>query len=248
MGRLVLASEARVHLWAVLRLLGVGALLAAAGVPLSAAAQVDEGQTGAWYMYFFNGRFGDGPWGVQGDVQLRMWEPTADLEQLLIRGGLTYTPPGTDVLITLGYGNVTSGVPGASSRTSSESRIYQEFLLPQRVGARLALRHRFRFEQRWVEGLDFRTRFRYALFVTVPLSRAEMRPGTVYLSVYDEVFINGQRDVGQGREVEYFDRNRLYGGLGYVFRDGLNAQLGYMQQTTDNWSKGQLQFSLHHSF
>jgi len=224
------------------------ALLTAGLVPAYAEAQVDEDQLGAWYMYFFNGRFGDGPWGVQGDVQLRMWEPTADLEQLLLRGGITYTPPGTNVLITLGYGNITTGVPGESSRTSGESRIYQEFLLPQRIGTRVNLRHRLRFEQRWVEGFDFRTRFRYALFLTVPLGDPELRPGSLYLSVYDEVFINGQRDVGDRLQVEYFDRNRLYGGLGYVLTDGLNAQLGYMQQTTNNWSKGQLQVSLHHSF
>jgi hypothetical protein len=48
--------------------------------------------------------------------------------------------------------------------------------------------------------------------------------------------------------VEVFDRNRTYGAIGFGLTDRLRTQLGYMQQTTDNISKGQLQLSLHHSF
>ncbi len=48
--------------------------------------------------------------------------------------------------------------------------------------------------------------------------------------------------------VELFDRNRLYGGLGYALADRRKLQLGYMIQTTDTFSKGQLQLSFHHVF
>lgn len=185
--------------------------LACAAMPTSAA--VDEDRLGAWYMYFFNTKFSQGPWGLQRDAQYRNWDLGGDLEQLLLRGGLTYQPKSANLLLTLGYANVTSGAFGDSSATNGEDRSYQELLLPQTVGPRVNLRHRFRYEQRWVENQDFRTRFRYALFMDAPLNRPEIEAGTLYLAVYNEVFLNGERDIGAGREVEIFDRNRFHAGV-----------------------------------
>lgn len=213
-----------------------------------ALAQVDEDQAGAWYMYFFNAGFEDSRWGLQGDLQHRNWDLGGDLEQLLLRGGLTFSPTSTNLLLTLGYANITSGHFGSSSSISSEDRAYQEALLPHTLGQRVYLRHRFRFEQRWVDGQDFRTRFRYALFVDVPLNRANLRQGAVYLSAYNEVFVNGQRAIGDKRRVETFDRNRLYAALGYSLSDSLRLQGGYMHQGSAAVSKGQFQLSLHQSF
>ena len=84
--------------------------------------------------------------------------------------------------------------------------------------------------------------------MNVPLNRDNLKKGAVYLSLYNEIFINGERDIGGGREVEIFDRNRLYGAIGYSLRDSLRVQFGYMHQKTDNVSKGQIQLSLHHGF
>ena len=210
--------------------------------------QVAEDELGAWYMYFFNDQFGDSRFGVQGDYQFRFWEVAGDLEQILLRTGLTYRPENANALFTLGYGHIISGVPGESSETSDESRIYQEALLPHAVGKRFLLTHRFRYEQRFVEGQDFRTRYRYNLFVNVLLRGEKLNKDAVYLALYNELFINGQRDIGDDRTVELFDRNRTYFGLGYGLSDKLRTQLGYMIQTTDNWQKGQLQVSLHQAF
>ncbi len=216
---------------------------------LTAQTGPDEDQLGAWYMYFFTHKFGDaGPWGVQGDIQYRNWNLGGDLEQLLLRGGLTFSPADAGITFTLGYGNVTTGAFGDSDATTGERRSYQEALFPQKIGERFLLTHRLRYEQRWVEGQDWRTRYRYNLFVNVPLNAVTLEQGTVYLALYNELFINGQRDIGDNRTVELFDRNRTYLGLGYGLRDNLRTQLGWMQQTTDNWAKGQLQVSLHHSW
>lgn len=214
----------------------------------SSHAQIDEDQLGAWYMYFWNNQFENSPWGLQGDVQHRNWDSVGDLEQLLIRGGVTYTPESSNVMFTLGYANITSGDFGSSSSTSSEDRIYQEALLPQRIGQRVYLRHRFRLEQRWVDNQDFRSRFRYALFMDVPLNQTDMSQGALYLSFYNELFINGENDIGDGRSVDTYDRNRSYAALGYTLRDDLRLQFGYMHQSSDAIDKGQLQLSLHHSF
>lgn len=216
--------------------------------PAAAPAQtVDDDQTGAWYMLFWTTRFGDGPWGLQGDVQYRDWSLLGDMEQLLLRAGVTWTPGDRAVTFTLGGAHITSGAFGDSDATTAERRIYQEALLGQRLGE-VRLRHRYRTEQRWVDDQDFRTRFRYALFVDVPLNGRGTGPGALYLAFYDEIFINGETDVGAGREVQRFDRNRLYGGLGYGVTPRLRVQGGYMFQTVPAATKAQLQLSAHLSF
>jgi len=153
-----------------------------------------------------------------------------------------------DVNETLGYGNITSGAFGDSNDTSTESRIYQEALLPHKISDRVYLKHRFRYEQRWVEDQDFRTRYRYNLFLNIPLNQPNLDKNSLYLAFYNEIFINGQKNIGDGRSVEIFDRNRLYGALGYAIKDNLKIQFGFMEQTLNNSSKGQLQLSMHHSF
>lgn len=212
----------------------------------SLSAQVDPGQLGAWYMYFWNTKLGESPFGFQGDKQYRNWNLAGDLEQLLLRGGATYQPANTGATFTLGYAFILTGQFGTSNNTTSESRIYQEALLPQKVGNRFYLTHRFRYEQRFVENQDFRTRYRYNLFLNIPLNQQDLKQGAVYIALYNELFINGQREIGPNRMVEIFDRNRTYGALGYSIADRLRVQAGYMRQTTDALSKGQLQVSLHH--
>ena len=231
-----------------MRLFYLLALLLCLNFTAIAQGGPDEDQLGAWYMYFFNKSFGESEFGLQGDYQFRFWDFGSDLEQVLLRTGVTYRPKDAGILFTLGYGHITSGVPGDDTGTSVESRIYQEALFPQKIGSRFLLTHRIRFEQRWVESQDFRTRFRYNLFVNVPLNKLQLEKKTVYIALYNEIFINGQTDIGDGRTVQYFDRNRTYLGLGYGLRDNLRLQAGWMKQTTVNWSKGQAQLSLHHSW
>jgi len=213
----------------------------------SADAQIDEDQLGGWYMLFWNTSFGDSQWGLQGDIQLRNWEVAGDLEQLLIRGGVTYKAT-DNALLTLGYGNITTGEFGDSDETVSESRIYQEALIDNKIGSMVYLKHRFRYEQRWVDDQDLRTRYRYNLFLTIPLAKEHFATKTAYLSFYNELFVNGQRDIGNGASVQLFDRNRFYGAVGYVLAANHKIQLGMMRQKTNTWAKNQLQLSLHSKF
>ncbi|UGU16442.1 DUF2490 domain-containing protein [Sinomicrobium kalidii] len=216
-------------------------------IPDTTSAQVDENKTGAWYMYFWNTTLKDSRFGFQGDIQYRNWDVMGDLEQLLLRGGVTYQPEKANIKFTLGYGYVLSGEFGDSNATSEESRIYQEALLPHKLADRFYLTHRFRFEQRWVQSQDFRTRLRYNLFLNVPVNQVTLDKGAIYLALYNEVFINGQKEVGNGNTVEIFDRNRLYTAVGYSISDNLRVQAGYMRQSTNTLDKGQLQLSLHHT-
>ena len=212
------------------------------------SAQIDQNQEGAWYMYMWSHENTESGFGVQGDIQHRNWKTIQDLEQLLIRGGLTWRPQGSAFKYTLGYAHITSGAFGPSNDKSEESRIYQEALGNQRLGNKWLFTHRFRLEQRWVDGQDFRSRFRYFLGLNYPFNKDNLQQGALYLSLYNELFVNLNRDIGNNREVDYFDRNRAYAALGYSVQDNLRLQFGYMWQESKNFGKGQYQLNLIHSF
>lgn len=209
----------------------------------------ERNQTGAWYMYFWSAKIKESGFGFQGDAQYRNWNLAGDLEQLLLRAGPTYSPKGTKAKFTIGYGYVLSGGYGIEDNsTTQEHRIYQEALLPHKVGNRVYLTHRYRFEQRFVQDQDFRMRVRYNLFLNVPFNKPEMNKGAVYLALYNEVFVNTSKNIGQGRTVSIFDRNRLYGAVGYHILNNVKVQLGYMYQSLAASGKGQAQISVHTSF
>lgn len=211
-------------------------------------AQIDDDQLGAWYMYFWTADLNESRWGFQGDIQYRNWDIIGDLEQLLLRGAVTYRPKDTNIKLALGYANITTGAFGDDDSTVNESRIYQEALMPQKVGGRLYFTHRFRYEQRFNEGQDFRTRFRYGLFLNIPLSGKEIVAKSWYLGFYNELFINGENNIGDGRRVNTFDRNRLFGAVGYALKKDLKIQVGLMRQISNGVDKTQLQFGVFHSF
>ena len=60
--------------------------------------------------------------------------------------------------------------------------------------------------------------------------------------------MNGELEIGRGRSIERFDRNRFYTALGFGVNDRSQVQAGYMIQTVPGGSKGQIQVSLHTSF
>ena len=51
-----------------------------------------------------------------------------------------------------------------------------------------------------------------------------MEKNTIYLALYNEIFINGQRDIGNGNSIEIFDRNRFYAALGYMVNKDLKMR------------------------
>ena len=55
---------------------------------------------------------------------------------------------------------------------------------------------------------------------------------TLYLSSYNELFLNHENNV--------FDRNRLYGGLGYKLSNLIRFELGYMNQFFSNGNRDQI--------
>tara|TARA_X000001036_G_scaffold166568_1_gene157873 strand:+ start:92 stop:790 length:699 start_codon:yes stop_codon:yes gene_type:complete len=211
-------------------------------------AQDDHDELGSWYMYVFNTSFNDSKWGFQGDIQHRNFNILGDLQQIMLRGGINYKPKNTPLKLVLGYANITTGTQGSSDEIFAENRFYQETSFAFKLGKKIYSNHRFRYELRFVDDHNTRTRYRYNLFINIPLKGETIVAKTPYIAFYNELFINGQRNIGMGRTVEFLDRNRLYSAFGYMIRQGLKVQFGLMRQTTNLSGKNQLQFSIHHSF
>lgn len=184
-------------------------------------------------MYFGNKSL-KSRWNWHHEVQYRNYNAIGDLEQLLLRTGVGYNLSENNNNFLLGYGYILSQnyLDNSDDKIDvNEHRIFQQFITRQSF-SRFSLQHRYRFEQRFIED-DFRLRFRYFLSINVALSNPEMVDNTVYLSAYNEIFLNTE-------EGNVFDRNRLYGGLGYRVSPKLRFELGYMNQFLANGKRDQL--------
>lgn len=198
---------------------------------LPSISKAQESDFGNWIIYIGNKQLNE-KWNLHHEVQYRNYNAIGDLEQLLLRTGLGYNLSESNDNLLLGYGYILSeNYLGDSSNkvTVNEHRIFQQFTTKQKVGS-LGLNHRYRFEQRFVES-DFKMRFRYFLGLNLPLSKKEDGKSKFYLSAYNEIFLNSESSV--------FDRNRLYGGIGYNINSAIRVEAGYMNQFFETSSRDQ---------
>lgn len=204
-------------------------------LPNNSVAQNGSKMYGDWLMYFGQVRLNE-TWSVHNELQWRNHEMLPNLEQLLIRGGVNYHF-NQKFFVTAGYGYIsTHPFDKELIRTiSNEHRIWQQAMYRNRLG-RFFMEHRLRYEQRWINS-QFAQRGRYRLMLTVPLNKPEIEPGTFVVAVYNELFANIQKN-------NIFDRNRLYGAIGYQFSPILQIQVGSLYQTIPDYSKHYFQFAL----
>ncbi len=185
------------------------------------AAQNND--VGNWLIYFGNYKANE-KWNWHHEVQYRNYNAIGDLEQLLLRTGLGYNlSDNNNNNVLAGYGYILSEnyLAGQGDKVAfDEHRLFQQFITHQRF-ALIQLQHRYRLEQRWI-GEDFKWRFRYFLSAHLPLPLLRERENYFYLSLYNEVFLQPGK--------QPFDRNRLYGGLGYRWSDSVKTEVGYMNQ------------------
>ncbi len=199
-------------------------------MPVSLLAQSTD--VGNWMIYFGDKKISE-KWNWHHEVQYRNFNAIGDTEQLLLRTGIGYNLSENNNNLLLGYGFIYSEpyIGDTGDKTQfNEHRIYQQFITRQTSG-RVAFQHRYRFEQRFFED-DTRLRLRYFLGITVALNHNQLVDNTVYLSAYNELFVNTEQTV--------FDRNRLYGGVGYRMSKNVRTEIGYMNQRTNTVSRNQL--------
>lgn len=208
----------------------IATLIIALVLPFFAMSQ--DSNLGNWLIYIGNKKL-NSKWNIHNEVQYRNYNAIGDLEQLLLRTGVGYNLSENNDNILLGYGYILSEnyIGNTDDKVSvNEHRIFQQFTTKQKIG-NVGLSHRYRFEQRFVED-DFKMRFRYFLGINVPLQYKEEGKNPLYLSLYNEIFLNTKSSV--------FDRNRVFGGLGYKFSDNLRMELGYMNQYFETSGRDQI--------
>ena len=185
-----------------------------------------ENNVGNWLIYFGNKDL-NSKLNWHHEIQYRNYNLLGELEQLLIRTGLGYNVNEYNNIL-LGYGFIDSRNIFFETNEIikvNENRIYQQFISKHAIG-KIKVQHRYRFEQRFIED-DFKLRYRYFLSLNVPLLKGNEK---YYISAYNEIFINSN-------EVNTFDRNRIYGGLGYKLNSNIKLEMGYMNQIFNNSSE-----------
>ncbi len=184
---------------------------------------------GGWnifnYNYYFNKKVF-----LYGEVQVRSQQLADDFyyHELKLGAGYNITDKSA---VFLGLGNYkTYTFPGNFEKpvTANEYRIWQQFIMVNYV-SRIKFEHRYRVEERWINS-DFFMRFRYRLFAFLPLNHATLTAKTVYIPVYDEVFFTNKEP--------YFIRNRIFGGLGYMFTKSISLHTGFIRQFDYRTSDG----------
>jgi hypothetical protein len=192
---------------------------------------------GAWYMYFGNNKISK-KFNLHNEIQYRNFDAGGDLEQLLIRTGIGYDLTENNNNILLGYGFILSQpYLNGEKAENIEHRIFQQYITKQKFG-RFNIQHRYRLEERILED-DFRMRFRYFLGFNIPINNKELVPKTFYASAYNEIFLHLDSPV--------FDRNRVYGALGYVINKNMRIEAGYMNQIQENKNRGQIQVGFYNN-
>ena len=191
--------------------------------------QAQGSDVGNWLIYIGNKKV-NSRFNLHNEIQYRNYDAIGDLEQLLLRTGLGYTFKDNSSNLLLGYGYIVSeNYKDENDKYAiNEHRIFQQFTSSQTIGS-IKIQHRYRFEQRFVER-DFKQRFRYFVSFNIPL---KIKKNTqTYLSVYNEIFMNTNSPV--------FDRNRLYGGIGYNINNNIRIEIGYMNQFFEKYNRDQL--------
>lgn len=206
---------------------------------ISTLSLSQKSDTGNWLLYFGNQKINE-KWNWHNEIQYRNYNFIGDTNQLLLRTGIGYnlTENNNNILLGYGYINTQNYVANSDEKIQvNEHRIFQQFINKQNVG-RIFIQHRYRIEERFIES-DFKMRFRYFLAVNIPMNKKVMDKNAVYFSAYNEIFIN--------KETPLFDRNRIYGALGYVINKSIKVEVGFMAQTLEKSNRNQFQVALFNS-
>lgn len=171
-------------------------------------------------------------WSAYIELQSRSIEDFMLPDYYEIKGGPTYHINKQNAVL-VGVGRY--GTYRDRDFYQREIRVWLQYIFSHNLG-RAKFDHRLRAEKRFFNfpQTDENTndeRYRYRLSLTVPLNSEKVRPGTVFLNAFEEVFVGPKNP-------DTFKRNRLFGGFGYQINDFMNANMGYMWQKEFSSLKG----------
>lgn len=212
--------------------LGLTAFLAvfSVGQTLAQTSLTSPTPVGSWFIGTVQLPTGEKKWGGFAELQARSNGPFTQYFYYELKGGVSYDIDRNFSLMMAGgqyatydYQDLTAGP------LNSEKRLWEQLIVNQYL-SRLKFEHRYRVEQRWFTFRDgsqpFRNRIRYRLNTFIPLNNRTITEKTVFLSLYDEIFLNPIGPV--------FERNRFYAGAGYQLNSQWILQLGMVNQTNYN--------------
>lgn len=189
-----------------------------------------------WFYYIGSHKLNE-KWGIHIEGQFRRSDFLNQWQQILLRSGINYHPT-QNILFTAGYVFAQTYPYGVypSGSAFPENRFWQQIQVRTPL-QKMEWVSRLRTEQRFVNqpvkqasgsyqpgDAVYTNRFRLMNRLSIPLNRKKIEPGSTYLSVSDELFVNSGKNVG----MNVFDQNRAIVSLGY-FMDRLGRiELGYM--------------------
>lgn len=202
------------------------------------AVHCASAQTGSWNIVNAKGVFNN-KWSVFAEGQLRSWKVYDQFYYYELKTAVNYNFT-KQLSVTGGLGTYhTYTTTGNFKRplTNNEFRTWLQLMMVQTFG-RIKIDHRYRMEQRWVTA-GYRNRYRYRLNAMVALNHKTITDKTLYATGFDELFFTNK--------TPYFERNRVFGGLGYQINNHVTFQAGYINQfdysATKEFAKGYLQLT-----
>lgn len=192
-----------------------------AGLPAQ-SIMAQKKETGAWQVVIAEWRVAP-KWKVFGESQLRSFGLYSRYYMHDVRGGVQYELAKNASLL-VGAGKFVSYSGDGNFEPpirSNEIRFWEQLTLDHSYG-RLRLEHRYRLEQRFVNG-NYRNRLRYRLGATIPVNHPKVVANTFFVQVSSEINLSDHKP--------YFDRNRAFAGVGYRFNPHVLVNAGWLPQT-----------------
>ncbi len=197
------------------------------------------GKLGSWNVLNVSKDFNK-TFGVFAEAQLRSLSFYNEFHYYEFKGGFHYDLDSVFSFI-VGAGRYDTYSPGGNFESpvkNQEIRSWGEFRIRHEF-RRARLDHRYRAEQRFTSN-GYRNRFRYRLALTVPINSLEIKKGVAYVQCWNELFFTDK--------ATYFERNRIYLGIGRRMTDHLTIQSGYLHQfdynLTDETGRDFLQIAI----
>lgn len=206
------------------------------------AQRVTDPNANLWVSHWGDQRFSD-RWSFHTEGHWRRAGLGQDWQQLLLRPAINFHL-NDQVLLTQGYSFYHNYAYGDYPIRFGnwEHHLYQQVQLSGQAIGRLRVQHRFRMEERFIASMKasvddpgsgildryiYQSRFRYRVWLTLPIGHEKVEPGVFSANLYDEVFLN----FGDSQRLDYIQQNRLSVMLGYQVSKPCGILLGYLYQT-----------------
>ncbi len=210
---------------------------------------------GVWLGFYTKYHFND-KWAYYGEYHVRMREGVDEMAQIYLRLGATYKIA-RYLDFTVGFVNPYYWAPDPEvpniDKVVPQYRAWEQAVLATPFD-HIKVLHQLRLEQRYrrdfEKGSPFKLthRFRYKLTAYIPLNHKDFGPHTLFLALYEEIFIQAGKTV----VYNHLEDNRAFIGLGYNLSPALQIQAGYMNSFRHDGapfryeSRNVIRFSVYH--